>query len=486
MPLYRRRSYCRSLPLYLERTIGRRRYYHHLTNGGGSVLYFLPHVCGHLLPMIPLKDTALCKQHAHSKPTQLERPTSAEAWSAREHYAADASTTGWSARPPNVDIRYQLCTVGGNLQPVAVLVALDPIKGGDELRLDYQRVARSWTDWQNSLLCSCDTIFCRLRLVAPSHEANWWPLYRFERVRACSPRPHADLTVQRAQLPAMTGKKQRVVTTAAITGASEFAHCVRFVGLPDPVHIGDIVLLRAKPDLAGIPAQVLLFAHHAAGKGAPPWPWIAYRVGAFAASTTMPDWWRADSRTVLLTDKILVRTLTNRDEVPLARLDVVASSAGKVRGQTGPVMLMDCLVQSGLAVVLKGWATPTSRPVSSSRWEITAVEQGSAPPKGEDQICIGEGDQLVNTQTELKPALPSSFWVSLSLSLSLSLHLSLSLPLSFVYVHMCPSVYRPYLHSLPSAGCSHPPNRTCSFCSGVGLQQAVAAASNPNARPRPR
>src|SRR6185437_14882363 len=149
--------------------------------------------------------------------------------------------------------------------------------------------------------------------------------------------------------------------------------------------------------------------------------------------------------------------------------------------RTGPVMLMDCLVQSGLAVVLKGWATPTARPVSSSRWEITAVEQGSAPPKGEDQIYIGEGDQLVNTQTELKPALPSSFWVYIYLALSLSPSCMC------ICVHLLPLLLcRPYLHSLPSAGCSHPPNRTCSFCSGVGLQQAVAAASNPNARPRPR
>src|SRR6185437_14051110 len=110
--------------------------------------------------------------------------------------------------------------------------------------------------------------------------------------------------------------------------------------------------------------------------------------------------------------------------------------------RTGPVMLMDCLVQSGLAVVLKGWATPTARPVSSSRWEITAVEQGSAPPKGEDQIYIGEGDQLVNTQTELKPALPSSFWVYI--------YISRSLPLSFVYVHLCPSVTSSSLSSLSS------------------------------------
>ena len=70
---------------------------------------------------------------------------------------------------------------------------------------------------------------------------------------------------------------------------------VRFRGLSPPVHIGDVVLLHARDDSLATPAQVLLFAS-APASAAPkdrPQPWIAYRLGAFAAAPLRPDWQNA-------------------------------------------------------------------------------------------------------------------------------------------------------------------------------------------------
>lgn len=136
------------------------------------------------------------------------------------------------------------------------------------------------------------------------------------------------------------------MTTASIDGAPEYAHCVRFRGLPAPVHIGDVVLLRIRDDLLATPAQVLLFADATAAKMDAPQPWIAYRLGVFAALLDTPDLWSADNnRAVLLTDQILVRKLGDQAGTPLARLDLVHGAA-VVRSRS-PAPLLCCQSQLG-------------------------------------------------------------------------------------------------------------------------------------------